>query len=212
MKISKNFRQSDKYKKTEYVKFIGVKYNELTVVDFPGELIFDNVSYSTPAVHVRCSCGKEKIASWYQVKNGNTISCGHLNKLYKYHTDPYACGFQTMFTKYKGRIAKAGKEFNLDMDEFRKLITSKCTYCGVKPYLKATASNCKFWPLHNTIDRLDPKKGYILGNVVPCCKQCNFAKNDLTHEEFMIYVNRLTKFASEKNRAKTVKAEKLIPC
>jgi hypothetical protein len=44
------------------------------------------------------------------------------------------------------------------------------------------------------IDRIDPLKGYHIGNAVPCCKFCNFAKMDSTLAEFL---ERIARFGSQ---------------
>lgn len=52
-----------------------------------------------------------------------------------------------------------------------------CTYCG-----------------HNTfggIDRIDNTKGYISGNMNPCCWTCNSIKKDLSIEEFIDHIDRI---------------------
>lgn len=45
--------------------------------------------------------------------------------------------------------------------------------------------------VRNGIDRVDSAQGYVLTNVVPCCKQCNRAKSDLSREEFLTWVERV---------------------
>lgn len=37
----------------------------------------------------------------------------------------------------------------------------------------------------NGIDRIDSAKGYVEGNVVPCCKFCNEMKSDKSRDEFL---------------------------
>ena len=44
---------------------------------------------------------------------------------------------------------------------------------------------------YNGIDRVDSRKGYFLGNLVPCCDMCNYSKNDYTLEEFIRYLSVL---------------------
>ena len=45
--------------------------------------------------------------------------------------------------------------------------------------------------IYNGIDRLDPTRGYIAKNVVPCCKTCNVAKLRMSREEFLNWVWRV---------------------
>ena len=55
--------------------------------------------------------------------------------------------------------------FTLTRNQFNQLRARHCYYCG----------------LHNAngIDRVYPAIGYTPRNSVPCCKTCNYAKNDL---------------------------------
>ena len=41
------------------------------------------------------------------------------------------------------------------------------------------------------IDRIDQKKGYIKGNVIPCCMRCKYIRGGRTLEEFHDYVKRV---------------------
>lgn len=45
--------------------------------------------------------------------------------------------------------------------------------------------------LYNGIDRVDSSLGYTVDNVVPCCKLCNQAKNNLSKQEFVDWVKRV---------------------
>lgn len=60
-----------------------------------------------------------------------------------------------------------GREWALSFAEFFALRSGPCSYCG--------------GPLSPTgcgLDRLDNARGYVLGNVVPCCNDCNRARSD----------------------------------
>lgn len=204
MKTPKNYQKSNKYRTTEYNKHIGTKYNELTVLDFPG-VINDYTQKNgkarqLPAVHVKCSCNKEKIISWYSLKNNHIKSCGHINRLYK--EDPFEASVRALYTRYLGRARKDKKEFSLTQTEFRNIITKNCFYCGDKPSQQHKIGNVQAHIIHNGIDRFDNTKGYTLENSRPCCKVCNRAKSDLTINEFYNYIQRLTKFASVKKSSK----------
>lgn len=56
--------------------------------------------------------------------------------------------------------------FELTKDDWDKLVVGKCAYCHRNP----TA-----W---FGVDRIDPPKGYVLGNVESCCFDCNVDKFD----------------------------------
>jgi hypothetical protein len=64
-----------------------------------------------------------------------------------------------------------------------------------KTYTELTNRNCYYCDLDLSdktgarLDRIDSNKGYILQNVVPCCKRCNVAKNDMTIHEFITWLH-----------------------
>jgi hypothetical protein len=72
---------------------------------------------------------------------------------------------------------RRGKEFNLDFESVSAMITGNCHYCGIDGQLG--------------LDRIDSDKGYIEGNVVSCCKTCNFAKRTMTEQEFYSWIDRI---------------------
>jgi len=79
-------------------------------------------------------------------------------------------------SRYKQLIRVAGYrklDVTITLDEFTQLIEQSCFYC--KGSLPATGSG---------LDRLDNKMGYVHGNIVPCCKRCNFVKGCLENAGF----------------------------
>jgi len=62
------------------------------------------------------------------------------------------------FDKKKGFENDLDKEFILDIR-----LNSKCVYCGFPP---------------TGLDRINNKNGHTKDNCVPCCKECNVARND----------------------------------
>ena len=54
--------------------------------------------------------------------------------------------------------------FELTKDEWNELVIGECTYCHRNPTT---------W---FGVDRIDPPKGYILGNIASCCWDCNLDK------------------------------------
>jgi hypothetical protein len=73
---------------------------------------------------------------------------------------------------------------DITMDEHASLLSKPCYYCGD--------------PLNSRgygLDRVDSDKGYLLDNIVPCCKKkkCNQAKMNLTVKEFSEWVEKVYK-------------------
>lgn len=80
---------------------------------------------------------------------------------------------------YRSKSKRLGLEFTLDRVEFTDFVTDHCFYCGVAPK-----------PIH-TVDRVDNTKGYVRGNVVTACAQCNIAKNDYSFADFREWAIRV---------------------
>ena len=101
------------------------------------------------------------------------------------------------FKDYKVGASKRNLEFNLTLDEFISLMEQNCVYCGAKTelheyelqYMQKTITPWK----HNGIDRINTKEGYIIGNVDPCCSKCNYAKHEMTEDEFKDWLERAYK-------------------
>jgi hypothetical protein len=77
-----------------------------------------------------------------------------------------------------------------------------CAYCGKKPsniyrlsYVvggKRQRYTAPEMEIHYSgIDRVDSTKGYIHGNVVPCCGECNAMKSALPLAGFLALVARI---------------------
>lgn len=130
------------------------------------------------------SCTNKKTSTETALKKKNgIIHAGLKNRLLK---------------DYRVGASRRGMEFNLTFEEFVKLVEQNCFYCGAKPelheyelqYMQKTQ---KPW-LHNGIDRIDSSKGYTIDNVVPCCSKCNYAKHEMTTEEFKKWLQQIYKY------------------
>jgi hypothetical protein len=80
---------------------------------------------------------------------------------------------------YKRAAKKRNLEFKITFEEFKKMIYSPCYFCGEKPS-----------PV-NGVDRYVNKIGYLLPNCVPCCIQCNRAKNKWNGDEFILMCKKI---------------------
>jgi len=96
-----------------------------------------------------------------------------------------------IYNTYKYRARRKNLEFDLAPDIFQYLIEHTCYYCGVKPSSVYNFEKSDNQLIYNGLDRIDHTKGYTIPNVYPCCSDCNFAKKDLTEEEFLGWINKL---------------------
>jgi hypothetical protein len=177
---------------------IGQKFGKLTVISAEGK----NSKTRSLLWRCLCECGKEKVTSGTSLRIGNTKSCGCLSietcKQLGSHTKytPEELVLNFTFTEYKKRAGKKHFSFTLTKEDFTKCIQSDCHYCGTsvedtKNRFRYTRAGEVIQLGYNGIDRIDSNKGYDIGNVVPCCRVCNYAKNDLTSEEFLTWIKKI---------------------
>lgn len=60
-------------------------------------------------------------------------------------------------------------------EQFVTLIRERCYYCDRLPEVAGGMG----------IDRIDNNLGHVEGNVVTCCRDCNFMRGDLAQEKFL---------------------------
>lgn len=72
---------------------------------------------------------------------------------------------------YKSIDKKKNRVSDLTVDFINHALNSSCHYCGFKP---------------SGLDRVNHDLGHIMGNCVPCCFECNVARNNnFTYEEML---------------------------
>jgi len=148
----------------------------------------------------KCVCGNETVVDTTHLRRGHTKSCGCLNReLQKRRAKEKqlpkgVASLNTLYTCYKILAEKRNLEFSINRQLFEKLVLSDCFYCGQKPNQKGVRKDI----LHNGVDRINNKQGYILSNCVPCCAFCNGAKSNKTKKEFLSWVEKVHKYQSGK--------------
>ncbi len=153
-----------------------------------------------------CECGTVKEVSaaglnaTLKGRPSGTRSCGCIRSNPRpWHgrgRTPYEAARLKVLRAYISSSArKRDIEWALTDDEFFKLVEQDCHYCGAEPSMSTTSRPAHGEPaeyLHNGIDREDNTRGYVPGNVLPCCSVCNHAKKDMTYAEFILWVAQLT--------------------
>lgn len=134
-----------------------------------------------------CICGKEVIVAGGHLRSRHTVSCGCAHFLPADET-----AFREVFRCYQLNAKQHDRRFTLTAEQFRKITSSVCFYCGVVPSKeqKARTGNGRSY-LYNGIDRTDNSQGYTLENSVACCQTCNYMKRDLSQNDFLEHVSRI---------------------
>lgn len=107
-------------------------------------------------------------------------------------------GLHRLLDYYRRNAKKYLRDFTLTEEEFRRLTSGLCHYCGVPPSRVSTCnkgspnkkSDWGDYPF-NGVDRMNNEDGYTMKNCVSCCGICNRAKNSMPYDEFVSYLRGL---------------------
>lgn len=170
---------------------MGKKFGILTVIEYLG--LFDTSDSNHKIAMWLCedNIGLKKKMTTAQLIAGKNI---HVNRVYTREI----AALIGIYNKYKNHCQKVNREFNVDKKLFLELIQENCYYCGSSPMNTAWDKGRTFSVKYNGLDRVDSSKGYIKENVVTCCSNCNFAKQDFELSEFYVWINKV--YANLKNR------------
>lgn len=95
-----------------------------------------------------------------------------------------------MLSAYRCKDRKRGLNTTITKEYLEDIIrNSKCVYCG---------------DTHNIgLDRIDNNRGHEIGNVVPCCYECNVARsNNFSMEEMKVIGSAIRKIKKMRNETK----------
>jgi hypothetical protein len=117
-----------------------------------------------------CGCLNKENCSWINRLEGNLAAKKDILRI------------------YKKRAVTKGVQFLLSEEEFFSLLRLPCHYCRIEP---STVSRGAEPFIFNGLDRKNWKLGYVIDNVVPCCRDCNMAKNTIPYDKFLLYLKRI---------------------
>lgn len=178
------------------------KLKDLTGMVFGRLTVIERAGWTTPSKSgqkkitwlCKCSCGKYATVSTGSLRCGHTSSCGcYRRELPVNKALPKGkSALNALYSNYKYNAAKRGYLFELTIGMFQEITKQDCHYCSSPPSSthrgKATISGDY---TYNGIDRQDNSKGYVVGNVVACCKHCNQAKGEQSVEDFLDHIKRM---------------------
>lgn len=136
-----------------------------------------------------CDCGREKNVTAVNLRTGNSKACGSCRGPAKNKKGPGVAGRNALLNRYKNTAKERDLTWGLEPEQFFELTKKNCNYCGHEPS-QVCKNNTSVY-VFTGVDRIDSSKGYTSDNVVPCCKNCNFAKNVMTTQEFSSWVVRI---------------------
>jgi hypothetical protein len=183
----------------------GKVFNRWTVIEYTGK---SNISGSYLWKCI-CNCGNYGEIAASALNAGGSKSCGCLSvdvnrkrmvgkpsigKKPKLHVAQ-----SRIFKFYRDNSSRRGHEFKINREDFIRLTTQNCFYCGVEPKQGTKNKLGEITFKYNGLDRIDSGIGYQIDNVVTCCHKCNRAKYTMSQSEFYLLVERiyLNKIASK---------------
>jgi hypothetical protein len=171
-----------------YLAEIDKKYGQLTILEIRGSIVTNGRKFKM--VRCRCDCGAFVEKFHQDLRQGKTTTCGDKTKHPKY-ADRTIPAFNQLYNHtYKGRCSsERNLEFDIEREDFKRLTSSNCHYCGAPPSAKMKSTAGAEY-VYNGLDRLDNDVGYIMSNVVPCCSICNHAKHTLGYQQFTEWILR----------------------
>lgn len=111
----------------------------------------------------------------------------------KKYADRTIPAFNRLWYNYRRAAALRGLIFEITEIEFRMLTSLPCHYCHKEPSFVISDNKKGDYSryVYNGIDRKDNNKGYISGNVLPCCINCNTAKGILSYNKFIEWIRKI---------------------
>jgi hypothetical protein len=140
------------------------------------------------------ACGKElQVALFYKDKSkvdglrGNCKRCSEESskKSERKHAVTRQTNRMLSSARFRSKLKKIS--FDIDLEHVRSLVVSHCPILGVQLEWSARRGNGPGAMANSpSLDRIDPSKGYVKGNVWIISNKANAIKNDATHEELKL--------------------------
>lgn len=157
--------------------------------------ICDNCLPRMEAQQKQCTrCGIAKPFSEFirssRNKNGLNSHCKQCNRTRNQQyrkSNPVKGQTYKMFRDARLRAEDKKLPFDIDVEYVRSLVVSRCPVFGTHLEWSAQRGNGPI-PIESSpsLDRIDPTKGYIKGNVWIISYKANVIKNNATHEELKL--------------------------
>lgn len=156
---------------------IGQEFGELKVIE-------QGAAGKDCAIWIcKCNCGNMVNVKSTYLRRGEIKSCGKCQECYNWK------GIEFLSGTYYGVLRNGAKKRNLTFDisieylwELFIIQNAKCALTGREIILSRSYSDRKQTA---SVDRIDPSKGYIEGNVQWVHKAVNFAKQSMNQQEFI---------------------------
>lgn len=151
-----------------------------------------------------CECGNIHNVVGARLSGSLVLHCKkcgyreHLNKLHDLNKKPEgeaACRAAFLMTRNQC-ATKRKLIWNISFEDWKRLTVMPCHYCDCPPS-NHMRGHWNGGYTYNGLDRVDNSVGYVITNVVPCCKQCNHAKSDQSVSDFLAWARRVSEHSNK---------------
>ena len=167
--------------KVDYSQFIGKQFGNLQILDF---VKVPKCNYQEMKAVCKClACGGDYTGSFWPIKSGGVTACGCKR----------ATGYKqlrgTLWSGIQRRAMRRGHEFKLTIAEAWNLYEKqkgRCALSGLSIVFSSKTSKETV-----SLDRIDSKIGYLIGNVQWVHKAVNIMKNMFSQDVFIDLCRRV---------------------
>ena len=107
-----------------------------------------------------------------------------------------------LYSGAKRRAVESGKEFNITLEDLRKLVVPRCPALGVELDWSPKGSS-NVCPCSPSLDRIDSRLGYVKENIAIISRRANVIKNDANAKELFL----IAKWLDNKTKAKPARTK-----
>ena len=136
-----------------------------------------------------CDCGGEIRAITACLLSGRAKDCGCVKKALRAERRRTSARRRVLHD-YKENAKRRDLIWEISEEDFFSLIQSACHYCGKQPSNYCAPQYADPY-VYNGVDRKNDALGYVSGNVVTCCRPCNWAKGKMSYEDFWAYIRQM---------------------
>lgn len=171
----------------------GKKFNQLTVLERSGNFEFNSTKYQAKWKCL-CDCGETVYTGTTFLKQGKSRSCNKCGNKKRSINNRKISIYSVIFNKKVAKVAgRRNIKVNMTAEEYYNIAKNNCHYCGIEPiefnpYKYSTKQESIY--VHG-VDRIDSSGDYEVSNCVSCCTDCNYAKKELSVDQFMSLVERI---------------------
>jgi hypothetical protein len=120
-------------------------------------------------------------------KNNQCKQCSASGARRYQSLNPFMTQTSSMVRKARQRAKDKNLPFNIDHDYIRSIAPSHCPVFGIALEWSSYRENGNgALPNSPSLDRIDPSKGYVKGNVWIISHRANTIKNDASHDELKL--------------------------